>query len=90
MMVTGIVLTSVGVLAAIGGVWTAGAANAGQLGACGATQCTASQQRLGGVFLAIGGGLSVAVGVPLWIVGQRSPPDPGPPAALGFTYRGRF
>ncbi|HVY48778.1 MAG TPA: hypothetical protein VHB21_22975, partial [Minicystis sp.] len=85
-------LTGVGLVAAVIGFALIGEANQGVLQQCGSTTCDPQQQRVNGALLAVGGGIGVAVGVPLLVVGARrvtlTPAAPG--AALGLGVRATF
>lgn len=90
MMTGGIVLTSVGAILVIGGSALAASAKDRTIIFCessiGLSQCgrkDSAPRIAGGVALLIGGGLGIAVGIPLWFLGGKRAPlqkDDAPPA----------
>lgn len=95
MMITGIVIGGAGLVAAVTGVLLMAGANNGALTNCAQNvKCSPAQQRNAGAALAIAGGASVAVGVPLLIVGARTEPSAEPRAAfaapIGFSFSTSF
>lgn len=92
MMVTGLVVGSVGVLAAGGGVLIWGSADKQGQDSCEGqdpTNCqTKDDLKRGGIALAIAGAVGIAIGLPLFVVGSGPPDKPKAPPKKAALYVG--